>query len=82
MDRDGNRYYLFELNRDHLPDHPTNPYQVWALPLTEGDHRGLLRVVPHPRAAVTEYVSSQTGMTPAAFGEVVGFCRRVPLVGR
>ena len=63
VDRDGNRYYLFELNRDHLPDHSTNPYQVWALPLTEGDQRGLLRVVPHPAAAVTEYVSSQTGMT-------------------
>ncbi len=63
VDRDGNRYYLFELNRDHLPDHPTNPYQVWTLPLTEGDRRGLLRVVPHPNATVTEYVSSQTGMT-------------------
>jgi hypothetical protein len=63
VDRDGNRYYLFELNRDHLPDHPTNPYQVWALSLTEGDERGLLRVVPHPKAAVTEYVTSQTGMT-------------------
>lgn len=63
VDRDGNRYYLFELNRDHLPDHATNPYQVWALSLTEGDDRGLLRVVPHPNASVTEYVSSQTGMT-------------------
>ena len=63
VDREGNRYYLFELNRDHLPDHPTNPYQVWALPLTDGDDRGLLRVVPHPAAAVTEYVTSQTGMT-------------------
>jgi hypothetical protein len=63
VDRDGNRYYLFELNRDHLPNHPTNPYQVWALPLTEGDQRGLLRVVPHPAATVTEYVTSQTGMT-------------------
>jgi len=63
VDRNGNRYYLFELNRDHLPNHPTNPYQVWALPLTQGDERGLLRVVPHPAAAVTEYVTSQTGMT-------------------
>ena len=34
VDRDGNRYFLFEINRDHFPDHPTNPYQVWALPLT------------------------------------------------
>jgi len=64
VDRDGNRYFLFEINRDHLPNHPTNPYQVWALPLTDGDHRGLLRVVCHPRAVLTEYVSSQTGMTP------------------
>jgi len=63
VDRDGNRYYLFELNREHLPSHPANPYQVWALPLTEGDQRGLLRVVPHPAATVTEYVTSQTGMT-------------------
>ena len=63
VDRDGNRYFLFELNRDNLPNHPTNPYQVWALSLTEGDQRGLLRVVPHPKATVTEYVTSQTGMT-------------------
>ncbi len=63
VDRDGNRYYVFELNRDHLPDHLTNPYQVWALPLTKGDERGLLRVVTHPRASLTGYVSSQTGMT-------------------
>lgn len=64
VDRAGNRYFLFEINRDHFPDHPTNPYQVWALSLTEGDDRGLLQVVFHPRAAMTEYVSSQTGMTP------------------
>jgi len=63
VDRDGNRYYLFEVNRDHLPNHPTNPYQVWALSLTEDDSRGLLRVVPHPAASLTEYVTSQTGMT-------------------
>ncbi len=63
VDRDGNRYYLFELNREHLPDHSTNPYQVWALPLAESDHRGLLRVVFHPGSVITEYVSSQTGMT-------------------
>jgi hypothetical protein len=63
VDGRGNRYYLFELNREHLPNHPTNPYQVWALPLTQGDQRGLLRVVPHPRARVTEYVTSQTGRT-------------------
>ena len=63
VDRDGNRYFLFEINRDNLPDHPTNPYQVWALSLTEGDERGLLRIVPHPEATVTEFVTSQTGMT-------------------
>ena len=64
VDRDGNRYFLFEINRDHFPDHPTNPYQVWALPLPQGDDRGLLRVVFHPAATITEYVSSQTGITP------------------
>lgn len=64
VDRDGNRYFLFELNRDHLPDHPANPYQVWALCLTEGDTRGLLRAVPHPAAAIQEFVTSQMGMTP------------------
>lgn len=64
VDRDGNRYFLFELNRDHFPDHPTNPYQVWALPLTPGDPRGLLRAVCHPRATMSEFVTSQTGITP------------------
>ncbi len=64
VDRDGNRYFLFEINREHFPDHPTNPYQVWALSLTEGDRRGLLRVMFHPRAKMTEFVTSQTGMTP------------------
>ena len=64
VDRDGNRYFLFEINRENFPDHPTNPYQVWALSLTEGDRRGLLRVMFHPRAKMTEFVTSQTGMTP------------------
>jgi len=64
VDRDGNRYFLFEINREHFPDHPTNPYQVWALSLTDGDKRGLLRALFHPRSAMKEYVSSQTGMTP------------------
>ena len=82
VDRNGNRYYLFELNPDHLPDHQTNPYQVWALPLTEGDRRGLLRVVPHPKATVTEYVTSQTGMTKQPSAKWWDFCRRFPLVGR
>ena len=61
VDRDGNRYFLFDLNRNDFPDHPTNPYQVWALSLTEGDKRGLLRVVCHPRATMTEFVSTVTG---------------------
>ncbi len=60
VDHDGNRYYLFEINRNNFPNHPTNPYQVWALSLTDGDERGLLRVVFHPRAVITEFVSSQT----------------------
>ena len=63
-DRDGKRYFLFELNRENLPDHPTNPYQAWALPLTEGDDRGLLRVVFNPKVTVTEYAATHTGMTP------------------
>ena len=54
------RYFLFELNRDNLPNHATNPYQIFALPLT-GKARGPLRVVSHPAATVTEYVTSQTG---------------------
>ena len=62
IDRDGNRYFFFELNRDNLPNHPTNPYQVWALPLKLDDKRGPLRVVSHPNASVTGYVTSQTGM--------------------
>ena len=53
VDRDGNRYFLFELNRDRFPNDPTNPYQVWALSLSEGDRRGLLRVVFHPAATMT-----------------------------
>ena len=61
IDRDGNRYYLFELNRDNLPNHPTNPYQVWAFPLKQDDQRGVQRVVSHPNASVTGYVTSQTG---------------------
>ncbi len=64
VDRDGNRYFLFELNRDNFPDHPTNPYQVWALPLKTNDDRGLLRVVFNPKVKVTEYASTHTGMTP------------------
>ncbi|MCK5803501.1 MAG: hypothetical protein KAI66_11740, partial [Lentisphaeria bacterium] len=63
VDRDGNRYFVFEINRNNNPDHPTNPYQVWALSLTDGDKRGLLRVTFHPAAKMTEFVSSQTGMT-------------------
>ena len=81
LDREGNRYYLFELNRDHLPDHPTNPYQVWALPLTEGDDRGLLRVVFHPRAALTEYVTSRTGMTPQPSAKWWDFAAGFPWSG-
>ena len=81
VDRDGNRYYLFEINRDHLPDHPTNPYQAWALPLTEGDNRGLLRVVFHPGATMTEYVSSQTGMTPQPSAKWWDFAAGFPWSG-
>ena len=81
VDRDGHRYFLFELNRDHFPDHPTNPYQIWALPLTEGDNRGLLRVVFHPRAAMKEFVSSQTGMTPQPSANWWNFAAGFPWSG-
>ena len=81
VDRDGNRYFLFEINRDHLPDHPTNPYQVWALPLAEADNRGLLRVVPHPRSALTGYVSTQTGMTPQPSANWWNFAAGFPWSG-
>ncbi len=63
VDRDAKRYFLFELNRNNLPNHPTNPYQVWALSMTDGGMRGPQRVVSHPKATVTEFVTSQTGMT-------------------
>jgi hypothetical protein len=56
------RYFFLELNRDNLPNHATNPYQMFALPLT-GKARGPLRVVPHPAGPVTAYVTSQTGPT-------------------
>ncbi len=60
VDGQDRRYFFFELNRDNLPNHPTNPYQILALPLT-GEAQRLLRVVPHPAGPVTEYVTSQTG---------------------
>jgi hypothetical protein len=81
VDRDGNRYFLFEINRDHFPNHPTNPYQVWALPLAGGDRRGLLRVVFHPRATMKEYVSSQTGMTPQPSANWWNFAAGFPWSG-
>ncbi|HPY90978.1 MAG TPA: fibronectin type III domain-containing protein, partial [Lentisphaeria bacterium] len=60
VDQNDVRYYFFELNRDNLPDHATNPYQIFALALT-GKSRGPLLVVPHPEGPVTEFVTSQTG---------------------
>ena len=48
VDREGTRYFVFELNRNKfLTDE--NPYQVWMLPLSMSDKRGLLRVLPNPR---------------------------------
>ncbi len=47
VDKDGTRYFAFEINRDnYLTDE--NPYQVWMLPLSFTDTRGLLRVIPTP----------------------------------
>ncbi|MCK9266280.1 hypothetical protein M0P98_05295 [bacterium] len=46
-DKSGMRYFLFELNRNnHFTDE--NPYQVWALPLTLDNNKGLLKVVSTP----------------------------------
>ena len=61
VDRAGNRYYVFDINRGNFTNHPTNPYQVWALSLTEGDSRGLLRVVPNPKVTVTEHIATHSG---------------------
>ena len=49
LGNDGIRYFAFEINRDKfLTDE--DPYQVWMLPLSLTDKRGLLRAVPNPRA--------------------------------
>ena len=46
---DGIRYFAFEINRNSfLADE--NPYQVWMLPLSLSDTRGLLMAVPNPGA--------------------------------
>jgi len=46
---DNIRYFAFEINRNSfLTDE--NPYQVWMLPLSLTDTRGLLRAVPNPGA--------------------------------
>lgn len=81
VDRIGNRYFLFELNRDRLPNDPANPYQVWALSLNEGDHRGLLRVVFHPAATMKEFVTSQTGMRPQPSANWWNFAAGFPWSG-
>ncbi len=64
VDRQGNRYYLFEINRGKYFDDPENPYQVWAICLTEGDTRGLLRVIPNPKVSIVEHATSHTGGIP------------------
>ncbi|MCK9265375.1 hypothetical protein M0P98_00570 [bacterium] len=47
VDKNGIRYFLFEINRNKfLTD--DNPYQVWALPLSLTDKRGLIQVIPTP----------------------------------
>lgn len=48
IDRYGNRYFVFEINRENASDDPSNPYQLWAISLIDGDARGLLRIVPYP----------------------------------
>lgn len=64
VDREGNRYYLFEINRGKYFDDADNPYQVWALSLERADRRGLLRVIPNSRVTITEHVSTHTGGVP------------------
>ena len=49
VDKNGTRYFLFEINRDNYLTYE-NPYQVWALPLSLNDNRGLLRAVVNPEA--------------------------------
>lgn len=48
VDRDGNRYFIFEINREKSSDDPYNPYQLWAISLTNINSAKLLRIVPYP----------------------------------
>lgn len=48
VDREGTRYFVFDINRNSFFT-DENPYQVWMLPLSLDDKRGLLRVIPNPR---------------------------------
>ena len=64
VDREGNRYYLFEINRGKYFDDADNPYQVWALSLARGDSRGLLRAVPNPKVTITEHATTHSGGVP------------------
>ena len=55
VDKNGTRYFIFDFNRGKSINDPYNPYQLWALPLNEGDPRGLLRVViPEPPKNIPE----------------------------
>ncbi|MCK9267054.1 fibronectin type III domain-containing protein, partial [bacterium] len=53
VDKNDNRYFAFELNKEKDFKDPENPYQVWMLPLSEKDTRGLLRVIPNPKVEIT-----------------------------
>ncbi len=64
VDKEGNRYYLFEINRGKYFDEVDNPYQVWAISLTKGDKTGLLRVVPNPKVTITKHATTHTGGVP------------------
>ncbi len=64
VDKENNRYYVFDMNRGKYFDDPDNPYQVWALSLTEGDKRGLLRVIPNPKVTITEHLATHSGGRP------------------
>ncbi len=59
VDKNGTRYFMFEINRNnYFTD--DNPYQVWALPLSFSDDRGLLRAIINPAAKQIPWTGEKT----------------------
>ncbi len=54
IDKNGNRYFLYDFNHGKSIEDPYNPYQIWALPLKEGDAREPLRVMPNHSRNIPE----------------------------